>query len=409
MISYIGRERFHMKPCDRALVRRGRPGRAPAGRPADPFPAPGRRRAAANPPLAAALAPTTTGRRRRRRPGRPRGQARQELAAPRPDIASKGWQIRVERDAAEVGEDSSHGAGWRGSEPRARYRLERRGERWLFTAGSEGRGRARTARWPRTSDRRDGRLPADGGPPGDGEDMDETLKQALALGRLLPEAGVRARRAVPHRGRRAEPVVRRRLQHARRHLPRPGAVPESPARLRGGAAHQPRLHRRRPQPGGHLQRHRPLQGRPGDLPARALPLRRHRRASSTASCRASSPTCTPTSATSTSPPGSTRRPSPSTGGRSRSARPSSTSGPGWPGALRDAGERDAAMTEYEEVVKQSPTYVPARLNLGSAPAGGRAQGRGGRAVEGGAGHQPRQPERRAVPGGWPRAQPPAAP
>jgi len=34
------------------------------------------------------------------------------------------------------------------------------------------------------------------------------------------------------------------------------------------------------------------------------------------------------------------------------------------GALRDQGERDAAIREYEEVVKQSPTYVPALLNLG---------------------------------------------
>ncbi|MGC3998170.1 MAG: tetratricopeptide repeat protein [Anaeromyxobacter sp.] len=34
------------------------------------------------------------------------------------------------------------------------------------------------------------------------------------------------------------------------------------------------------------------------------------------------------------------------------------------GALRDGGERDAAIAEYEEVVKQSPSFVPARLNLG---------------------------------------------
>jgi len=34
------------------------------------------------------------------------------------------------------------------------------------------------------------------------------------------------------------------------------------------------------------------------------------------------------------------------------------------GALRDAGERDAAIAEYEQVVRQNPTYVPARLNLG---------------------------------------------
>ncbi len=34
------------------------------------------------------------------------------------------------------------------------------------------------------------------------------------------------------------------------------------------------------------------------------------------------------------------------------------------GALRDAGERDAAIREYEEVVRQAPAFVPARLNLG---------------------------------------------
>src|SRR5512141_1858184 len=31
------------------------------------------------------------------------------------------------------------------------------------------------------------------------------------------------------------------------------------------------------------------------------------------------------------------------------------------GALRDAGERDAAIAEYEEVVRQAPAYLPARL------------------------------------------------
>jgi len=34
------------------------------------------------------------------------------------------------------------------------------------------------------------------------------------------------------------------------------------------------------------------------------------------------------------------------------------------GALRDSGERDAAMLEYEQVIKQRSNYVPARLNLG---------------------------------------------
>src|SRR5512147_1234073 len=34
------------------------------------------------------------------------------------------------------------------------------------------------------------------------------------------------------------------------------------------------------------------------------------------------------------------------------------------GALRDAGEREAAISEYQEIVRQNPQYVPARLNLG---------------------------------------------
>lgn len=34
------------------------------------------------------------------------------------------------------------------------------------------------------------------------------------------------------------------------------------------------------------------------------------------------------------------------------------------GALRDAGQREEAIAEYEEVVRQAPGYVAARLNLG---------------------------------------------
>jgi len=44
------------------------------------------------------------------------------------------------------------------------------------------------------------------------------------------------------------------------------------------------------------------------------------------------------------------------------------------GALRDSGERDAAIAEYEEVVRQAPSFVPARLNLGlSLYAAGRKE------------------------------------
>jgi tetratricopeptide (TPR) repeat protein len=43
-------------------------------------------------------------------------------------------------------------------------------------------------------------------------------------------------------------------------------------------------------------------------------------------------------------------------------------------ALRDSGERDAAIAEFEQVVRQNPNYVPARLNLGlSLLAAGRKE------------------------------------
>ncbi len=34
------------------------------------------------------------------------------------------------------------------------------------------------------------------------------------------------------------------------------------------------------------------------------------------------------------------------------------------GALRDSGDREGAIREYETVVREAPSYVPARLNLG---------------------------------------------
>jgi hypothetical protein len=73
---------------------------------------------------------------------------RQESGAPRPGLRVKAWQIRVDREGAEVGEDYEEAvsgglpggvsgtADSTASRPlRARYRLERRGERWVFVAG----------------------------------------------------------------------------------------------------------------------------------------------------------------------------------------------------------------------------------------------------------------------------------
>jgi hypothetical protein len=134
-VSYIGREQFHMKPCNialwcaegdqfarlRAVLRtlfrrldaaRGGEPAAVAALAADDYQDGATSRAALEDRL------------------------RRELASPRPDLRVRGWQIRVERDAAEVGEDfevADQQGGVRGR--RARYRLERRGERWVFTSG----------------------------------------------------------------------------------------------------------------------------------------------------------------------------------------------------------------------------------------------------------------------------------
>jgi len=134
-VSYIGREQFHMKPCKialwcaegdqfvrlrgllRTLFRRldgARAGDVPAqlGLAADDYRDGTTDRAA----LAGRLA--------------------QESGSPRPGLRVRGWQIRLDRDGAEVGEDyEDAGPGGDGRPMRARYRLERRGERWLFASG----------------------------------------------------------------------------------------------------------------------------------------------------------------------------------------------------------------------------------------------------------------------------------
>jgi hypothetical protein len=133
-LSYLGRERFHMKPCtialwcgegdqfDRlrgvllALFRRhdafqGHDAAAAARLLADAYQDRGEDRAAA----AARL-------------------AREVPAAPPARVL--GWQIRVERDGAEVGEDLERGQGGDARRERRVYRLVREGERWVFTAGA---------------------------------------------------------------------------------------------------------------------------------------------------------------------------------------------------------------------------------------------------------------------------------
>jgi hypothetical protein len=153
-VSYIGRERFHMKPCKIALwcaegdqfarlraVLRTLFRRLDAARVGD---------AAAQVALAADDY-REGGTDRAGLAARLRGEA----ASPRPGLRVRAWQIRVDRDVAEVGEDYEEagagreagreagareaGAGREGMPEgrplRARYRLERRGERWVFAGG----------------------------------------------------------------------------------------------------------------------------------------------------------------------------------------------------------------------------------------------------------------------------------
>jgi hypothetical protein len=130
-LSYLGRERFHMKPCSIALWcaegdqferLRGvllalfRRGDALERRDAQAL---GRLLSVRHPPrdLAAGLA----------EPGPARPAQRRVV----------GWQIRVERDGAEVGEDSEIApAGGETRRERHLYRLEREEERWLFVDGA---------------------------------------------------------------------------------------------------------------------------------------------------------------------------------------------------------------------------------------------------------------------------------
>jgi len=139
-VSYLGRERFHMKPCNIALwcaegdqfarlraVMRTLFRRLDAARAGD---------AAAQ----VALAADDYREGATDRAGL-EARLRRDAASPRPGLRVRAWQIRADRDVAEVGEDyeeAEAGAGREGREARplrARYRLERRGERWVFAAG----------------------------------------------------------------------------------------------------------------------------------------------------------------------------------------------------------------------------------------------------------------------------------
>ena len=130
-LSYLGRERFHMKPCSIALwCAEGDQFERLRGVLLALF----RRRDALERRDPDALARLVSPRRALRDPA-----ARLAEESSRPDGRERviGWQIRVERDGAEVGEDVEVAGG--GAEPRrARhlFRLEWEGERWLFLDGA---------------------------------------------------------------------------------------------------------------------------------------------------------------------------------------------------------------------------------------------------------------------------------
>jgi hypothetical protein len=157
-VSYIGREKFHMKPCKIALwcaegdqfarlrsVLRTLFRRMDAARAGDV-------------PAQVALAADDYRDGATDRAGL-EARLRRESGSPRPGLRVKAWQIRVDRDGAEVGEDYEEAVpgglpsgvsgtavlapgGVSGTADstairplRARYRLERRGERWVFVGG----------------------------------------------------------------------------------------------------------------------------------------------------------------------------------------------------------------------------------------------------------------------------------
>jgi hypothetical protein len=134
-LSYLGRERFHLRPCSIALW---------CGE-GDQFDrlrgvllALFRRHDAVLARDAAALARLAGSAYADR--GEDRGavaaRAARELAGPAEAVRIVAWQVRVDRDVAEVGEDAEvTPAGGAARSERRVYRLAREPERWVFTSG----------------------------------------------------------------------------------------------------------------------------------------------------------------------------------------------------------------------------------------------------------------------------------
>jgi hypothetical protein len=127
-VSYIGRERFGMHPCRIALwCGEGDQFERLRGVLLALF-----RRHDARHAGAASLAPLVSPAYRDGAEDRPALLARVEREPGAGRARVRAWQIRVEREAAEVGEDLEvDGAGPR----RSVYRLAREGGRWLFVSG----------------------------------------------------------------------------------------------------------------------------------------------------------------------------------------------------------------------------------------------------------------------------------
>jgi hypothetical protein len=135
-LSYLGREQFHMKPCSIALwcgegdqfsrlrgVLRALFRRLDAQEARDPV--------AYGALVADEYRDSGMG-----RDGVVERIRRDLEAGPAVEVRVLAWQIRVDRDGAEVGEDAEVLVPGGNPRPaRARYRLVRRGERWLFAAG----------------------------------------------------------------------------------------------------------------------------------------------------------------------------------------------------------------------------------------------------------------------------------
>ena len=134
-LTYLGRERFHMKPCSFALwCGEGDQFDRLRGVLSVLF----RRHDAMERRDLEAYGRLLSARYRDRGQDRAETERRleRELSGPPARIRVTAWQIRVERDGAEVGEDLEIAAP--GQEPRRErhvYRLVRESERWVFAGG----------------------------------------------------------------------------------------------------------------------------------------------------------------------------------------------------------------------------------------------------------------------------------